>query len=108
MNGQLFPDILLPTLTSHISPLRQFYLQLTSRRGGADGRDLVIQERGEEVGVVLAGDLGREVLAGECVLVSLGGIGCELLRLLLEQAQRVRLVDLLALGRRHAVTHPLP
>lgn len=42
------------------------------------------------------------------VLVALGGLGRELLGLLLEQLEGVGLVDALALGRGHAVADPLP
>jgi len=64
--------------------------------------------RSQEVRVVLAGDLARKVLRREVELIALGRLGGELLGLLLEQLERVRLVDLLALGRRHAVPRPLP
>lgn len=64
--------------------------------------------RGKELGVVLAGDLGGEVLGRQLVLVALGGALLQLLRLLLQQLQGVVLVELLALGGRHAVLAPLP
>ena len=82
--------------------------QLAGGGGGADGGDLVVEQAGQEVGVVLAGDLCGEVLGGEGELVAGGRLGPQLLRLLLQQPQRVRLVHLLALRRRHPVLDPLP
>lgn len=64
--------------------------------------------RGQEVSVILARHLAREVLCGQVELVALGRLLGQLLRLLLKELERVGLVNALALGRRHAVADPLP
>ena len=64
--------------------------------------------RCQEVGVVLARDLGLEVLSREAKLVALRRLGSQLLGLLLEQLERVALINALALGGGDAVAHPLP
>ncbi|KAI6775412.1 hypothetical protein HG530_002170 [Fusarium avenaceum] len=60
------------------------------------------------IGVILAGDLAREVLGSEVELVALGARGRQLVGCLLEKLQGVRLVDSLALGCADTVLHPLP
>lgn len=67
-----------------------------------------MNSRREEVGVVLAGDLAAKVLRGELVLVALGRARGEPVGALLEQAEGVGLVDLLALRRGDAMLDPLP
>jgi hypothetical protein len=64
--------------------------------------------RRQELGVILAGDLTGEVLGRELELVALWRFGAELIGLLVEQLERIRLVHLLALSRRDAVAAPLP
>lgn len=64
--------------------------------------------RSQEISIILSGDLSGEVLSSQAVLVTLLALGGQLIRLLLQQLQRVRLVDLLALGGVDAVLHPLP
>lgn len=68
----------------------------------------MIDLRCEELGVVLASDLGFEVLGGEVELVALGSVLVKLLGLLLQQLQRVILRDGLALGCLDTVPCPLP
>lgn len=82
--------------------------KLGSSRRGTDVGDLVVEEAGEELGIVLAGDLGAKVLRGELVLVALWRLAGELVGLLAEQPGGVGLVDRLALGSLDAVTAPLP
>lgn len=67
-----------------------------------------INLRSEEVGVVLASDLAREVLSSKVVLVALGTGSSELVGRLLEKLQGVGLVDALALGGGDTVLNPLP
>lgn len=83
-------------------------LQLRRRLRAPGARNLIIQQRRQEIRIVLARDLAGKVLRRELKLVALGRLGSQLLRLLLEQLERVGLVDALALGRRHAVADPLP
>ena len=64
--------------------------------------------RSQEISIILPGNLPGEVLRRKVELVALGSLGGQLLRLLLEQLERVRLVDTLALGRGNTVAHPLP
>ena len=64
--------------------------------------------RSQEVSVVLARDLAGEILGGQLELVTGRRLGDELSRLLLEETQRVRLVDAPALGGADAVPAPLP
>lgn len=64
--------------------------------------------RSQEVGVVLTSDLAREVLGSEVELVTGAGLGGELVRDLLEELERVGLVDTLALGGGDTVLDPLP
>jgi len=84
------------------------HLQLRSGPRAANLGDLVVQQAGDEVRVVLAGDLAGEVLGREVELVALGRALRERVRLLAQQLQRVRLVDRLTLGGRDAVPAPLP
>lgn len=69
---------------------------------------LFVSIPGEEISVVFAGDLAGEVLSSKVVLVALAGLGGQLVGALLEQLQRVGLVDALALGGGDAVANPLP
>jgi hypothetical protein len=62
----------------------------------------------QELSIVLAGNLTRKVLCGKLVLIALRAIGRELVGLLMQQLECIGLVDLLALGRLHAMFAPLP
>lgn len=83
-------------------------LELGSRQRVTSTGNLVVKQRGQEVGIVLASHLGGEVLSGKVELVALGSLGGELVCLLLEKLEGVRLVDALALGGGDAVLDPLP
>lgn len=64
--------------------------------------------RSQEISIVLARHLAREVLRGQVELVALGRLPRQLVGLLLEELERVGPVHTLALGRGHAVADPLP
>lgn len=81
-------------------------LQLS--RGASGGRDLVVEQTGQEVGVILTGDLAGEVASSKLELVALGALGGQLVGLLLQKTQGVGLVDLLAVRGGDAVVRPLP
>jgi hypothetical protein len=70
--------------------------------------DLVVQQAGEEVGVVLAGDLEGEVPSGELVLVTGWCLLRQSVRDLLKDLKVVLLRDLLTLGGGRAMLGPLP
>ena len=74
----------------------------------ARGRDLVVEQRGQEIRVVLARHLAGEVAGRKLELVALGALLGELVGLLLEELEGVALVDLLALRGADAVARPLP
>jgi len=101
-------------------------LQLGGGRAGSDTGDLVVKEpddtisrcsqerepiknlRGQEIGIVLSGDLSSEILRSKVILVALRRLGRKLVGLLLEQRKSVCLVDSLALGGGDAMADPLP
>lgn len=67
--------------------------------------------RGQEIRVVLASDLAREILRRQVIFVplrALRGLLGQFISLLLEQLERISLVDALALGGGDAVADPLP
>lgn len=67
-----------------------------------------VNSRGKEIGIVFASDLASKVLRGKVELVALGRLGGEVVGNLLQQLERVRLVDALAFGGGDAVASPLP
>lgn len=73
----------------------------------ANGGDLVVKESGEEVGVLVANNLGLEVSGGLSKLVAGLGVLDELVGLLVEKLDGVVLGDLLALGGGNTVLDPL-
>lgn len=73
-----------------------------------DCRDLVVEERGQKVGVGLTSDLGSEVSGCNLVLVALTGLRRKLLGDLLEDLEVVLASHLLALLGDGAVLGPLP
>lgn len=96
-----------PIIVVHLISQAQ-HLKLGSRQRVTSAGNLVVKQGGQEVGIVLASHLGGKVLSGKVELVALGGLGGELVGLLLEKLEGVRLVDALALGGGDAVLHPLP
>ena len=64
--------------------------------------------RSQEIGIVLPRHLPGKVLRSKVILVPLRPLGSQRIRLLLEQLERVGLVDSLALCGRDAVAAPLP
>lgn len=85
---------------------------LTTRRlqfrRSTRGRDLIVQQTGKEVRIILTRHLTGKVTGRQLVLVALGGLGGQAVGLLLKQTQSVGLVDLLAIGAGDLVVHPLP
>lgn len=78
-------------------------LSRTARR-----RDLIVQQAGQELGILLASHLGSKVSCSQLELVTARALGSQVFSLLLQQTQGVRLVDLLAVRRRGVVARPLP
>lgn len=64
--------------------------------------------RGQEISVVLARHLAREVLRGQLEFVALGRLLGQIVGLLFQELERIGLVNALALGRSHTVADPLP
>lgn len=58
--------------------------------------------------IVFSSDLAGEVLSCKMILVPLWRFRRQLVRLLFKKLLRIRLVDLLAFGRRDTVLTPLP
>lgn len=87
------------------------YSQLNTSRlelgRAANGGDLVVKEGGEEVGVLVANNLGLEVSGGLSKLVAGLGVLDELVGLLVEELDGVVLGDLLALSGGDGVLDPL-
>lgn len=81
-------------------------LQLS--RGVTGGGDLIVEQTGQEVGVILTGDLASEVTSSKLELVAPGALGGQFVGLLLQKTQGVGLVDLLAVRGGDAVVRPLP
>src|ERR1700760_2867406 len=68
----------------------------------------MIHLRGQEFGVILSCNLSCEVLGSQLDLVALWCLLFHIFHDALQQAQNIRLVDLLALTCRDAVLGPLP
>lgn len=62
----------------------------------------------QEIRIILSRHLTLEISGGKLIFVALGRLGGQLLRLLLEQLEGIRLVDGPALGGLDAVLDPLP
>merc|ERR1719440_2479754 len=83
-------------------------LQLGRRRLLTRARNLIVQQRSQELSVLLAGNLRLKVLGRKLVLVALAGLLLQLVGLLVQQLQRVAAVELLAALGRDAMAAPLP
>lgn len=88
------------------SPLA--FVHRSQLSSGSRRRNLVVEQTGQEIRIVLARDLGREIPRGQLELVSLGGLLSKRVGLLLEQTERICFVDALALGGGDVVSDPLP
>ena len=82
---------------------RRSQLRSTARR-----RNLVVQQAGQEVGVVLARNLTGKVPSRKLELVTLRTLRGKAVSLLLQQTQGVALIHATALRGGDAVTRPLP
>ena len=89
----------------HAFPLTSC-LQL--RRRVTRRRNLIIKQTRQEIRIILAGNLACEVPCRELELVALGPLGGETVGLLLQQTQRVLLVDLFPVRGADVVVGPLP